>query len=144
MAGSMYSMESSFYARRYARVPSQNDRMCSSSETPFFRKNAWTAMANGIYFKKTVGQSRTFMSRENTNTKKPVVRRVCRALMETTSGEEVFAFIAATASTGKKMTIRWKSMFKKPENQPQRNREVILNHTKQKVSKEELEILTRH
>ena len=59
-------------------------------------------MANGIYFKKTVGQSRTFMSRENTNTKKPVARRVCRALMETTSGEEVFAFIAAAAGTGKK------------------------------------------
>ena len=74
-----------------------------------------------------------------------LTRRVCRALMETTSGEEVFAFIAAAAGTGiddHHMEVGVQETeepaTKKQRSQPESQ------HTEPDVSKKELELLKRH
>ena len=74
-----------------------------------------------------------------------LARRVCRALMETTSGEEVFAFIAAAAGTGIddhhiKFGVQEteEPAAKKQRSQPESQ------HTEADVSKKELELLKRH
>ena len=69
---------------------------------PLFKKTGRTAMANCMHDKKTIGRQH-HETRNNYHTlgiPQTPARRVCRALMETTSGEEVFALIAAAADTG--------------------------------------------
>ena len=71
-----------------------------------------------------------------------LARRVCRVLMETTSGEEVFSSIsAAAAGTGNddhQMEDCKEPATKKQRNHPESHR------TEAEVSKKELELLTRH
>ena len=75
-----------------------------------------------------------------------LARCVCRTLMETTSGEEVFAFIAATAAgTGNGDHQKEKGVQEttEPATKKQRNHPES-HHTEAEVSKRELELLTRH
>ena len=74
-----------------------------------------------------------------------LARRVCRILVETTSGEEVFAFIAAasagTGNDGQKengVQETTEPATKKQRNHPESH------HTEAEVSKKDLEQLTRH
>ena len=75
-----------------------------------------------------------------------LARRVCRVLMETTSGEEVFPFIAAAAAGTRnddhQMEDRVQDInepaTKKQRNHPESHR------TEAEVSKKELELVTRH
>ena len=75
-----------------------------------------------------------------------LARRVCRVLMETTSGEEVFSFIAAAAAGTGNDDLQmedWDQDIKEPATKKQRNLPES-HRTEAEVSKKELELLTRH
>ena len=91
-------------------------------------------MENCLHVTKTTGQNHTFMSSRTLGIPSPdaLARRVCRILMETTSGEEVFAFIAAAAAGTGNDDAQKERVYKKQENQPRRNRGVIPRHITRK------------
>ena len=73
-----------------------------------------------------------------------LARRVCRVLMETTSGEEVFSFIAAAAAGTRNDDHQMEDCdqdIKEPATKKQRNHPES-HRTEAEVSKEELELLT--
>ena len=75
-----------------------------------------------------------------------LARRLCRVLIETTSGEEVFSFIAAAAAgTGNDdhQMEDGDQDIKEPATKKQKNHPES-HSTEAEVSKKELELLTRH
>ena len=133
-----------------------NDKMCSWSETPPFQENCLnndgdlhprqkrlldriTLSCQGGHQHHETGDSYHTLG---IPFPEALARRFCRALMETTSGEEVFAFIAAAAGTridDHRMEVGVKETeepaTKKQRSQPESQ------HTEPDVSKKDLDFL---